>query len=110
MGMKRRAESRPVAGQPAACQEGFRERLPALASFLTDTVWEDGSPRQVGSMLVVAEDGLWKAWLNDRGNGVTAWVSALTWGELFVQVETGLEADSLGWRPARRQARKGGGS
>jgi len=101
MGLPKRAA--PIGGVPAHAADPsvLRDSFPALAAFMTETRWEDGSPREVGTLLFCAEDGRWKVWVNDKGNGVTAWLSAATWPDLLLALERGLAADSLEWRTPR---------
>jgi hypothetical protein len=84
----------------AACKE-----LPYIVAFLSQTVWEDGKDRKPGSILVVADGGLWKCWVNDRDALLSAWVSADTLLDLLSAVERGLAGDALSWRSDRKGKR-----
>lgn len=78
----------------------FAERYPALLEFLSLTSWDDGAPRVPGSALLTHEDGVFKLWLNDRACDRTAWLSGLTVSILLESAESGILADSIGWRRA----------
>jgi len=84
------------------------ERLRPLWDFLSDAKWEDGVDRQLGTLMILVEDGLVKAWVHDRDASCSAWVSADSLQGLLEAVSRGLEKDSLEWRkdrpsPARKR-------
>jgi len=72
--------------------------VPAIVAFLATTSWGKDDPRKPGSLLVCAEEGRWKCWINDRDGRRSAWVSAGSLLELLTSVEAGLLDDTLGWR------------
>jgi hypothetical protein len=71
---------------------------PALSEYLTLDRWEDGTERETATLLLFAEDGLWKACLHDRAEGRTAWVSSGTVTGLLERLEEGCASDDLEWR------------
>lgn len=73
---------------------------PALHEFLTLAVWDDGSPRQTGTLLLCWGEGRWRAWLNDRDSQRSAWLSAAALADLLGAIEDGLVGSSLEWRRA----------
>jgi len=82
----------------AAQDPGWASSYPMLFEMLVTTRWDDGKPREVATLLLVAEGGVWKGMLNDRANRRTAWLSGATVDELLDAFETGLATASLGWR------------
>lgn len=78
----------------------FLSGLPALYEFLTDSAWDDGGDRQVGTLLVFADGGLWKACLNDRDGSKIAFTTASTVEDLVLALERGLMEGTLDWRAA----------
>lgn len=87
--------------EPVAIDSGVKVDVPNLVAFLADTVWDDKSPREPGSILLVASEGRWKAWVNDRGLHRTAWVSGDTLEGLLESLEEKFASDDFEWRRAR---------
>ena len=104
----KRAESGPVAGGAPRMADGgsWAQGLPALVEFLTETKWDDGTPRAVGSLTLFVDEGLWKACLSDKDAGRVAFVSGQTPTDVFQAAEKGLTSSSLDWRQTRGQAGK----
>jgi len=100
-----------MTGQQAPLGE-WEKRWRTLAEFLSSCTWDDGSSREPGTLLVFAEDGVWKACLHDRTGGMQTFVSAQTPGALWDALEKGLAGDSLEWRRKKPwgggKPRKGG--
>jgi hypothetical protein len=63
---------------PAAFDETWEIALPALHEYLTSTTWPDEQPRQVATLLLLAEQGRFKVMINDRANSRVAWFSGET--------------------------------
>lgn len=74
--------------------------LPLLFDHLTASVWDDGSPRERSSLTVFADAGVWKVALNNRDAGLTAFVTAETVEACLEDLEEGLFASTLPWRPS----------
>ena len=79
MQFKRSAKADPMAlkGLPSAQDASWAKHYPVLVEWMTATAWEDGAKRQPGSLLLIAEDGVWKAWVNDRDGQRS--ISSLRW-------------------------------
>jgi len=103
MGLVRHVPQASAAGVPAAMDKEAAARLPFITAFLTQTSWEPGVSRRTGSLLVCAEDGRWKCWVNDRDALRSAWVSADCLLDLLNTVERGLSEDRLEWRGDRKK-------
>lgn len=109
---KRRKESDDVGlrrctdGSPGSGGGGDRpfercrlsEGYPTLLEFLTRQRWDDGKSRVRGTLLVTWSEGRFRAWLNDKDAGRSAWVSQPTLSDLLASLEAGLDADDLEWR------------
>lgn len=76
-------------------------KYPGLAEFLSSVAWTAEEARETGTVLICTGDGRWRAWLNDRDGGVTAWVSAGTLTGLLDALEQGLVGGGLEWRKAK---------
>lgn len=71
---------------------------PLLWEFLSLAVYEDGSERRLPTITIfLGPDGL-QACLNDRDQGIAAFVTAASLEALWAALEAGLKADNLDWR------------
>jgi len=98
----------PLAGSSNA-QEGTSDwptLWPTLVEYLSQTTWDDGSPRETSTMLLFREDGSWKACLNDRAMGRTGWASSSSPEGTLQALEDALRDDRMEWR--RKQSQGGG--
>jgi len=82
-------------------------RSPTLFQFLTDDHWDDGSPREPGTLLLFADGGRFKACLNDRDSGSSVFVSGVSLEAILEALEEGLAGDSLEWRAKKPQGGRG---
>lgn len=73
-----------------------------LGEFLGDSRYEDGTPRRPGTLNVFYEDGKWKGCLNDRDQGLVAFLTGGSLGELLDDVERHLKEGGLDWRKAKK--------
>lgn len=78
-----------------------------LWEFLAHVAWDDGVPRQPGTILFTTEDGIWKAWLHDReGAGRSVWVSAASWDGVLKAAAKAVDDAATPWRRDKAQAAK----
>lgn len=96
-----RAEAGP--GGYEAPPDALIESAPLLAEFLTATCYEDSPsvPRQVGTLLIFAQQGAWKACLRDRQEQRCLWVAATMFDDLVPVLETSLSDPTAVWRDDR---------
>ena len=92
--------------EPSARDETASKDLPALVEWLTARKWEDGQKRETGTIMLLAEDGVWKAWLHDRDGKRSCWLSAGSLFDLAMRVDEVLRAGAGDWRPDRTGGRK----
>ena len=85
-----------------AVDEKLYGLYPELHEFLTETSWDDGKPRKTGTLLIMADNGWWKAFVHDRDGRCGAFVTAGTVDLLMSAVEAGLAAGDLDMRPDKR--------
>lgn len=107
VGMKKpEALTQPkLLGVPAASDDVAGKMIPSLVEWLTEVVWDDGSKRQTGTVMVLAEDGVFKAWLNDRAMNRSCWLSAESLEALLVRVEDTLACGKGEWRVNKKQGK-----
>lgn len=85
-------------GSAPMVDAAFLKNFPTLVAFLADTKWDDGTPRETGSLSVFIDQGRLKISVNDRDLNRSAYVTAEGLMEGLKTVERGLSADSLEWR------------
>lgn len=79
--------------------EHLAQRCPRLFELMTSREALDGKePRQVCTLTIVAEDGVWKAGLRERDCQMSLWISAATCREVFDGLEKALSRDPIEWR------------
>jgi hypothetical protein len=101
--------SLPNESAAATPTTGVLRQCPLLNEFLTDPMWDDGTPRALPTFLLFRDSGSWKACLSDRAMDRVAFITGTTVDEVFAAAEKGLSKDSLDWRPAKHdRGRKGG--
>ena len=81
-----------------AAQDDWLEAVaPTLHQFLILRGW-GGKQRKPGTIRIFAEEGRWKACLNDNENGRYAFISGESLQGLLESVEKGLAGKGLDWR------------
>jgi len=75
--------------------------FPTLLEFLTHSKWEDGSPRQRGTLLLFVDGSAWKGCLKDKNGPRVCFVTSSDLDGLFLSIEDGLVGDTLDWRVDR---------
>lgn len=76
----------------------LRTSAPAILEFLTIAAWEDGTVRQVGTIMVLVDGLVWKAWVHDRDGRRSCFVSSRTPEDLLAAVEEVLANGGGEWR------------
>lgn len=81
----------------------LKERSPTLGHFLCSPCWPDGEARQLSSLVVFVEDGIFKACLSDKDSSNVLWSSAKCWDDLLEALEARLTDDVPDWRKSRNR-------
>lgn len=103
MAMARSSSTTAATGKgTTVVDEVFRGQHPRLHEFLTEVVWDDQKPRKTGTLMIVVEDGWWKAWLHDRDGKGSAWFTSGSVLDVLTAVEMALEDGNVAWRADRR--------
>jgi hypothetical protein len=103
------AQATGVAKAPGAC--AFSKSYPCLWEFLTATAYpSEGGLRVPGTLTFFAEPGSFKACLNDRDQGITAFASGASFTACLVALEAGLKEDDLEWKQPSTAFKKKKGS
>lgn len=94
-----------VAG--AAASFGDEGDWPFLIEMLRETRYPDGSPREPGALIVVADATGWRGCVSDKDNARTLWKTAAGLLDLLQALETALaEDDPTLWRQASAAKKK----
>lgn len=97
--MKKPAAQSLIGPKPIPFDDAeFGHEFPTLNEYMTCEVFDDGEPRTTSTVLFFFEKGQMKACVNDRHFGRTAFVTAATFGEIMLKIESGLADDNLDWR------------
>lgn len=102
MAMKRPTGAEAPAGGAPATDPVFSGFYPTLHGWLTETVWEDGKARKTSTLMLMTENGYWKAFFHDRDLKRGFWVTAQAYEELLGKLEENIEASSTEWRKDTR--------
>jgi hypothetical protein len=102
MAMKRPEPAAGTAGGSSVRDDVLHGWLPSLHDHLTESSWDDGKPRKTSTLMLLVENGVWKAWLHDRDRKMNAWVSGEGWEGLLEAVERALSLQTLEWRKDTR--------
>lgn len=107
MGLLRKADQPSPAALPVPTlvDPGLGAKYPTLWSYLTQSAWDDGSPRVTSSLLVFVQDGIMKGLLRDREAGLCLWVAAPGLSQLLGVLETNLGSSAADWRVDREQGK-----
>jgi hypothetical protein len=96
---------RPSAGDGASApvppSSGILAKCPTLFLFLTDGLWDDGSRRELPTLLFFRDGDRFKVCVSDRALSRVAFVTGDTLEAILGTVEKDLAKDALDWRPAK---------
>lgn len=100
--VKRRQSVPPDSIQYAANPQPDEEHWPLLVHFLTDLTYSDPpGPRQTGTLLLFAQDGVYKVFLRDRDAGEFLAVAGPSMRDAFDVAEEALGDENAVWRKDR---------
>jgi len=87
-----------------SCRVG--KMFPEVTKFILAPKYDDGSSRQPGTVMLLAEDGICKAWLHDRDAGISCFVSGNTLEATLVAAEAAIDGTAGDWRPYKPKGGK----
>jgi len=91
---------------PLEIDGGILGGFPELWSFLTDAAYEDGTRRQLATLLVFLHEGRLTVALNDRDNQRTVFASGDTLETILKALEGHLQCNDAEWRPNAKSFQK----
>jgi hypothetical protein len=93
-------------GHPAVDLSGtWLAPFPHVRDFLCVPVWDDGSPRQVGSITLFCDEGRMKACANDKDAMLMCFVSGESLESVFAALEAVLASGGGDWRAMKQGPR-----
>jgi hypothetical protein len=93
-------------GHPAVDLSGtWLAPFPHVRDFLCVPVWDDGSPRQVGSITLFCDEGRMKACANDKDAQLMCFVSGESLEAVFASLEAVLASGGGDWRAMKQGPR-----
>jgi len=95
---KRDLSSKHIPAKNAWNDPGDKSDYPNLFAFLTDTKYDDGSPRVPGAVSIFTSQGVLKACINDKDQISTAFVEGATLHELIEWIERAICDDTTEWK------------
>lgn len=93
-------------GQPRDPE--FQSQYPALFEYLTATQFPDGASRRTSSLTIFAEEGSFKACLNEREGGYALFVTEGRFLAVIEALELLLQEENPPWRKSRPPGRPKG--
>jgi hypothetical protein len=82
---------------------GILGQCPVVTEYLTSTVWDDGTPRERSTLIVVIEAGMLKVCLSDKATGRSLWRSGSSLEEVIQGMEEVIVFQQADWRTSRPQ-------
>lgn len=76
----------------------FAQKYPAVFEYMTAINDPDGRPRRTATLTISAEEGVWKACLNDRETGYQLFVTSPLSETIFERLEAILASPEPHWR------------
>jgi hypothetical protein len=84
--------------------EVLAKKCPFLFALMTELQGDDDKPRQPCSVVIFAEDGLWKGCLSEKNLDMNLWASSDCLVGVLEALEARLNADVIEWRAKPGQA------
>lgn len=84
----------------------FMKDYPSIAAYLSDPVWDDGTPRELSTLSISVDDGQIRLALNDKDGRQSAYTNALSVKDAFKALEQALAKDLITWRAWDRKKGK----
>lgn len=75
------------------------DRFPLLCEHISDATWEDGSPREVSTLVIRGQDSMVMVAVNDREAKQSLYRSGNSVEEALTALEAALEGTAPDWRP-----------
>jgi hypothetical protein len=94
--MKKPVASNPLSQIPE--ESGLLALHPFLFEFLTCDKWEDGTPRERGTLLVFFKGSECRGFLKDTSLSRSTWLHGRTLEEVVAAADTALMEETTVWR------------
>jgi hypothetical protein len=87
--------------------EEFSRLFPNLWAMMSETQWDDGSPRVPSTMYWYMEDGAWVLVFNDKDMRLVSFRRGDTFNDVLLALECALREDRVDWRRDKKDAGRG---
>lgn len=94
----KRPEPIPVGGSVPFPDISFKTLHPNLAEFIHDAAYEDGSPRELGSIAIKSQDGGVLAVANDPDNKRSLYCMGSSVSKALKALDTLMGSQTADWR------------
>lgn len=91
-------------GPAVAADEDFTGLYPQLWAFLTQTRWEDGTPRLPSTVSIFLQHGKWTACLTEKNWGYILFATAERLEAIWEALDARLSDPKADWRQDRKAA------
>jgi len=76
----------------------FSRSYPTLAAYLTETKYQDGTPRVTATILIFCENGVLRLCVNDRDNNRSVFFTSETVEGGLLAAENAIATNTAEWR------------
>jgi hypothetical protein len=83
----------------------FKKNYPTLFEYMASSSWPDGEVRKRSSLVIFAEDGMFKGCLGERDLNMQLWGASTTLLGVLEALEGRLTEDRPEWRAAKKKAK-----
>jgi len=103
--LKKRVGTKPESTSTTLPSEGCKlsAKYSTLWDFLVATCWPDGELRVTGTVMLLRDGPALKAWIHDRAQCCSTWVSGPTLTAVLERAEKALDSEEGDWREDRPQ-------
>ena len=80
----------------------FQKAYPTVWDYVVQSKWDDGTPRETGSIMIFVQDGCFKGMLRDKDAGCVLWVAAPSIFGVLEAMEAAVSSPTADWRMDRQ--------
>jgi len=84
--------------EPLFDDADFRKNYPTLAAYLTETKYQDNTPRVTATLLIFCESGVLRVCVNDRDNNRSVFFTSECIESALLAAENALSTNTAEWR------------
>lgn len=92
----------PSSVGPPVTDTAFSAAYPLVWSYLSESTWDDGKPRETSALSFTWKDSSWQVALNDKALKQSLYSTASTQKQALKLLEEALATGVGAWRPWKR--------